>query len=130
MEKIYELEKEHGVATTGAIAEMMDIKPPSVTQMFQKLNEEGYIEYNPYKGATLTSKGKRKAEELQKKHETLTEFLVLVGVEEEDADRDACQIEHVVSQCTVEQLKLFTDYVKETKRGRELFEKFERYCKE
>jgi Mn-dependent transcriptional regulator len=59
IELIYILEQKDGHAHTGTIASEMDIKAPSVTQMLQKLEREGLVQYQSYTGATLTKKGKQ-----------------------------------------------------------------------
>ena len=55
-EIIYILEEEKGMVHTNDIASALDINPASVTEIFQKLNDEGYINYEKYTGVTLTEK--------------------------------------------------------------------------
>ena len=124
LEKIYELSKEKGVANTGQIAEEMNIKPPSVTQMLQKLADEGLVNYNPYKGASLTTKGTKKAEQLMHKHQILSDFLSLLGIDDAIAEQDACKIEHQISPETVTQLRLFLEHMKNSPEGERCIEEF------
>lgn len=58
LETILYLTKGGRPAKTKDIAEAMNIKPPSVSEMLMKLKEEGYVEYKPYLGVSLTEKGK------------------------------------------------------------------------
>ena len=51
IETVFMLEKKGGKAQTGQIAEHMDVKPPSVTEMLGKLQAEGLVQYEPYIGA-------------------------------------------------------------------------------
>jgi Mn-dependent DtxR family transcriptional regulator len=111
IELIYRLEEEHGHAHTGTIAAEMEIKAPSVTQMLQKLQKEGLVEYQGYTGARLTEKGRNLARQLTEKHRVIREFLELIGVDEAAAERDACQIEHHVSARSVQQLEKFVGFL-------------------
>lgn len=58
----------------------------------------------------LTEFGKITGEEFQYRHEILTQFLQFVGVSDEKAEEDACRMEHVVSEETVQQICNFVDY--------------------
>jgi DtxR family Mn-dependent transcriptional regulator len=111
VELIYILEQEHGHAHTGTIAAEMDIKAPSVTEMLQKLEKDGLVEYQSYTGAMLTSKGKKMALTLMEKHRIVQEFLELIGIDGITAERDACQIEHHVSTGSVRRLEKFVEFL-------------------
>ena len=130
IEKIYVLQNLHGTATTGRIAEEMNIKPPSVTQMLQKLSEEGLVDYNPYQGAVLTSKGEEKAKALMKSHRTISDFLVLLGIDARCAEDDACRVEHHISKETCERLRDFVHYMNSTKEGNRMLSEFSKWRKE
>jgi DtxR family Mn-dependent transcriptional regulator len=84
----------------------------SVTEMFQKLDSEGFINYEKYSGVTITSKGKKVVNDLRKKHDTLKEFLIILGIEPKLADDEACKIEHVVEAETIHKLLKFVEFVK------------------
>lgn len=101
VETIYCLEKKEGRASTGTLAALMGVKPPSITELLQKLEKEGFVKYQSHAGATLTPKGRVLAEELMRKHRAVEEFLVTIGIRKETAEIDACQIEHHVSHETV-----------------------------
>ena len=73
------LERQEGRAQTGRIAEAIDVKPPSVTEMLRKLEQEGLIVYESYAGATLTPAGEEITPELQRKHKKFAELLELPG---------------------------------------------------
>jgi DtxR family Mn-dependent transcriptional regulator len=114
IETIYALEVKVGTAHTGDIATELDIKPASVTEMMQKLSDMQLVKYEPYHGVSLTSKGKRIAKELMQRHETLAKFLIILGVDEETAESDACQIEHHVTPKTMKRLTNFVEYIHST----------------
>lgn len=114
IETIYELESRGGSASTGDIASKLEIKPASATEMMQKLSEMGYVRYEPYHGVSLTTKGRKIAKELMHRHEVLAQFLTILGVDEETAESDACQIEHHVTPKTMKRLTKFVNYIQST----------------
>lgn len=114
---VYELDQQDGRARTKAIARRLGVKEPSVTEMLQRLKKKGFVEYEPYYGATLTSKGKRLAEDLIKKHSTLAKFLKVIGADEETAEEAACKIEHVVTSKTMEKVRKFLKFLNESPKN-------------
>jgi DtxR family Mn-dependent transcriptional regulator len=128
IETVFKFEKDGGKAQTGQIAEHMDVKPPSVTEMLRKLQDEGLVNYEPYLGATLTEKGKKMADELMARHKIIADFLEIIGVERELADVDACQIEHHVSRASAEQLRKFVEFIRTAPRDPQWIENFRKYC--
>lgn len=66
LEAIYDIQEETSkVAKTGELAKILNVKPSSVTEMLIKLRDMGYVDYQPYKGAKLTRKGKSLQGELR-----------------------------------------------------------------
>jgi len=111
-ELIYILQEEKGTVHTKDVASALDVNPASVTEIFQKLSDEEYINYEKYSGVTLTEKGRIIAVKTKKKHDTLKSFLILLGVDEEIADEDACKIEHNVDPETMRKLRKFVKFAK------------------
>ncbi len=111
VETIYDLIQEFGYARVADIAHALNVKPPSVTNMLQKLDEQNFVTYKRYRGVVLTTKGRQLAEKLEKRHHALKEFLVMIGVSEENAEKDACEIEHKINRETVEKLARFVEFV-------------------
>ena len=111
IEVIYSLEKKKGSAHTNDIALKLKVKPPSVTEMLQKLHDLGLVNYKPYQGAVLSSSGAKMAQELMQRHRTLAEFFEIIGIDKETAEVDACQIEHHVTAKTIRQLNNFIKFV-------------------
>jgi len=106
LERIYMLVHEKGYARVASIAEMLDVQAPSVTRMVQKLAEEGYVNYEKYRGITLTEKGSDIGGRLQNRHTVLSEFLRMIGVTSEDVIwRDVEGIEHHVSPGTMRRIE-------------------------
>ena len=110
VELLYQLEKQQSPVHTNDVASALSISAASVTEIFQKLHEEGYIVYKKYAGVTLTKKGRRVAISTQKKHDILKKLLMTLGVKEEIADQDACRIEHIVHPETIEKLTKFVAF--------------------
>ncbi len=100
-----------GYAQVKDVSKLLEVGPSSVTEMFQKLTKAGFINYEKYGGVTLTTKGKKLAKETKKKHLMLHNFLMILGLEDNIADEDACKIEHVLNPETVERLTKFVEFV-------------------
>ena len=128
IEIIHALELEEGRAATGRIAAEMGVKPSSATEMLQKLQNEGLLHYESYAGATLTDSGRRLALELKGKHRAIADFLEIIGVDRNSAEKDACQMEHHVGRETMERLKKFVQFAGLSSRQPIWIENFKRYC--
>lgn len=112
VEIVYIIQNKKEKVHTSDIASAFNINPASVTEIFQKLSDEDYINYEKYTGVTLTEKGRKIAMTTKKKHDTLKSFLILLGVDEEIADEDACKIEHHVNPETMRKLRKFVKFAK------------------
>jgi len=112
IETICVLEQRNGRAQTGMIASRMGVKPPSITEMLQKLEREGLIQYESYNGAILTGSGKKLAREMMQKHRIIANLLEILGIDRELAEVDACQIEHHVSPETLKRLEQFVEFAR------------------
>jgi DtxR family Mn-dependent transcriptional regulator len=113
VEVIQQIEEQEGQVGTNSLASAMGIKPPSVTEVLQKLQHEGYIHYIPYSGTTLTARGRELAEELRRKHRAIADFLVIIGISPGIAEIDACQIEHHVTDETIRRLEMLLYSIRE-----------------
>jgi DtxR family Mn-dependent transcriptional regulator len=101
LEALYTLTQDGKTATTSEISRRLNIAPPSVTEMLQKLAEAGYINYLPYQGVTLTSKGFALAEKMTRKHRILERFLHdVLRVRKDRVHGEACEMEHALSDST------------------------------
>ena len=113
LEVVYELIQTKGYARASEIAERLNVKPPSVTGMLQKLHRMGLIVYERYRGLTLTEKGEEIARFSQQKHMTITKFLQILGITEKTAKSDAEGIEHHIHRNTVRRIRRFVDFALE-----------------
>ncbi len=112
LEAIDEVVQKKQYAKVNDVAKILGVGLSSVTEMFQKLDNEGLINYEKYSGVTLTTKGKHVVNELKKKHETLKEFFLILGLESNIADSEACKVEHVIEEETIKKLLNFVEFVK------------------
>ena len=101
LERIHELIEEKGYARVVDIASSLNVKQASVTSMVQRLDGLGYLNYEKYRGLILTEKGKEVATQIQQRHETLTRFFSIFGLDPETQRRDIEGIEHHLSPETV-----------------------------
>ena len=112
LEIIGELVELKGYATTLDISRYMNVSAPSVTKMLQRLDENGFLEYEKYHGINLTDKGTQVAEGIRQKHGILLEFFEILGVGYETANQDAEGIEHHLNPKTIKQLRKFITFLK------------------
>ena len=112
LEVIYELVQYKGYSTVIDISEYLNVSSPSVTYMIQRLNESGYLNYEKYRGIRLTDKGIHVAKNIQERHGMLAEFLKMIGVDEDTANKDAEGIEHYLQPKTLEKLEQFIEDIK------------------
>jgi DtxR family Mn-dependent transcriptional regulator len=90
------------------IAKRMDITMPSVTGALKNLEKQGFVSHARYDWINLTPEGKRIAEEVFRRHRVLREFLTgILGIDSKTAERDACGMEHAVSEITLDRLVRF-----------------------
>ena len=86
------------------LADHFGYSKPSISRAVSLLAEAGYIERADDGTITLTSSGTGVAESVYHRHETLTSWLVSIGVDPQTAADDACRIEHVISEETFDHI--------------------------
>ena len=114
LERILELVQETGQARVGDIANSLNVRQASVTNMVKKLCELGYVDHEKYKrGLVLTKKGQQVALEIQRRHETLSSFFSMLELDDETQRRDIEGIEHHLSRGTVRVLEDLVSFFEE-----------------
>jgi DtxR family Mn-dependent transcriptional regulator len=99
LKEIYKLEAAGRRATTSALAEVLEISPPSVTAMLKKLATLGLVQHERYHGATLTEPGERVALEVIRHHRLLEQYLVeTLGLSIDAVHAEADRLEHALSE--------------------------------
>ena len=89
------------------LATRLGVSYPTASKVVARLQEEGYIETQPYRAIFLTSSGKKLAKKCKERHQIVLEFLIRLGVDEATAEFDAEGIEHHISEQTLEIMKQF-----------------------
>lgn len=116
---IFHLEQKalEGVSTN-AIAEQMDTKASSVTDMIKKLSEKGVINYVKYQGVTLTQEGRKTALSIIRKHRLWEVFLVeTLDFSWDEVHEIAEQLEHIHSEKLIDRLDKLLDFPKYDPHG-------------
>ncbi len=105
LEKILMIQKRTGEVRSIDIATELGFSKPSISVAMKKLRENGYIEMDSNNYITLTDNGLKIAKRIYDRHQTLTKFLVQLGVSKQNAEDDACKIEHDISDETFSCIK-------------------------
>ena len=100
LETILVLEKKNGSVRSVDIASEMNFSRPSVSVAMKHFREDGLITVSKDGHITLTEKGRALAIATYERHKLLTSLLIGIGVDEETAKKDACGIEHHISEIT------------------------------
>ena len=107
LKTILVLEEQNGSVRSVDVAERLHFSKPSVSKAMKLLQEGGYLEMDPEKRLHLTTLGKTAAESVYEKHAVLVEALLAIGVTLETAEKDACEIEHAISEEAFHRIKAF-----------------------
>ena len=97
LEAMLMLKKERGYIRSVDVADKLGVTKPSVSYATKRLNESGYISFDPAGMIVLEARGLEIAERMLERHNLLTELLIGLGVSPETARDDACKIEHDLS---------------------------------
>lgn len=89
--------------------------PSSVTKMVQKLDKDGYLIYERYRGLMLTPKGQKLGKRLLQRHDLLEQFLRLIGVDEDKIYGDVEGIEHHLSWNSIDRIADLVQLLEEDK---------------
>ena len=105
LEAILVLQKEKGMVRSVDVARHMEVSKPSVCHAVATLRDGGFLTMDSDYFLHLTDVGREVAEQIYEKHCFFTERLIAVGVDPETAEREACRMEHVISDESFERLK-------------------------
>ena len=105
LEAVLVLEKEKGMVRSVDVARHMEVSKPSVSHAVTTLKEDGFLTMDDDFFLHLTDLGREVAEQTYEKHRFFTDLLTEAGVDPALAERDACRMEHVISQESFEHLK-------------------------
>lgn len=108
LEQILELINTKGYARVVDIAQRLDISQASVTNMVQRLDAEGLLKYEKYRGLALTTAGEELAKNITRRHQLLTDFLKLLGLDDQTIYHDVEGMEHHISPETLRVIEALT----------------------
>ena len=111
LEMILRLTEEKGYARSVDIATGLGVSKPSVSVAMKQLREGGYILMDKDNYISLTDSGMEIAQRIYERHKVLTKILVMIGVDPETAQEDACKVEHDISAQTFDAIKAQIDRV-------------------
>ena len=117
LEAMLVLQEKHGYIRSIDIAKYLGVTKPSVSYAVKRLRESGYINMNANGPITLAPAGYKIARRIYERHKALTAFLVKLGVSQEQAEEDACKIEHDISHETYVAICDFVNEGSEEKLG-------------
>lgn len=103
IETIYELAQQgDGSVRSTDVADALGFSKASVARATKNLREQGYIDQKHYGAITLTDKGREYGEHVLMRHRVLRAFLIdALGVNEQQANDEACEMEHAISEDTL-----------------------------
>ena len=102
LETILMLKETKGEVRSVDIAAEMQVTKPSVSYAMKRLRENGYIMMDKDNLISLTEEGYLIAQKIYRRHRVIAQFLMQIGVNEQDAKADACKLEHDISAATFE----------------------------
>ena len=105
LEAILVLYKKTGMVRSVDVARHLEVSKPSVCHAVATLRDGGFLTMDEDYFLHLTDAGLEVAEQIYEKHRFFTERLIEAGVDQETAERDACRMEHVISQESFERLR-------------------------
>ena len=107
LETILILSRKKSLVRAIDIGEYMGFSKPSVSRAMHLLRDENYIRIGDDGGISLTAEGMEIAYKIYERHELLSRALMMLGVDEKTAVRDACRMEHVISDETFRAIKSY-----------------------
>ena len=109
LEQISTLIEKKGYARVVDIAQNLNISQASVTGMIQRMDSDGLVSYEKYRGVILTAEGEKIATAIIKRHKSLTEFFNLFGLNDEETYQDIEGMEHHMNPNTLRTIQALTD---------------------
>ena len=130
LQVIFHLEESNRVARAKDIADQMSVQRASVTGALKALASRGLINYSPYSHITLTVEGRHIAQDIVRRHNTLREFFIAtLQLDPQQAEANACRIEHAIDAVAVDRLVHFLEFLKFCPRTNlEWLDGFALYC--
>ncbi len=110
LEAIYEISASKQNVRITDIALRLGISKPSVNRAVNTLKNHGLVWHEPYGDIVLTERGRKMGESVNRRHIMIKNFFMKVlSLTENDAEKEACRIEHSISENTVEKMKRYME---------------------
>ncbi|SHI10277.1 iron (metal) dependent repressor, DtxR family [Sporobacter termitidis DSM 10068] len=122
LEMAYRLCLQNEYTRVGKLSELLNVKPPSASKMIFKLANLGFLEYDRYEIILLTEKGRELGAYLLRRHNTVEEFLKLIGCA--NPLEEAELIEHSLSPSTVRDLNDLLEFFSSNAEARSAYEAY------
>ncbi len=131
IEAIYHIITRDQVARSKDIATSLGVSRASVTEALRTLSKKNLIHYAPYEPITLTTIGKKTAEDVIFRHNALKRFFIeVLAIDPKTAEVGACKVEHSAPPEVIERMISFIDFLQICPRGGDnLLQGFADYCK-
>ena len=107
LEAILMIQNRHGYARSIELAQQLNVTKPSVSVAVHALEKKGYLAIDGDKYLHLTEEGRKIAEKIYERHCFLKDALIAIGVEEAQAEDEACKMEHAISDHTFSLMKKY-----------------------
>ena len=112
LERILELIDSKGYARVVDIAKSLEISQASVTNMVKRLDGDGLLKYEKYRGLVLTAAGETLARNITRRHQLLSDFLTLLRLDKQVIHHDVEGMEHHISPPTLRAIEALTAQLK------------------
>ncbi len=126
MERIAELVAHKGYARVTDVAEELDLTPSAVSNMVRRLAARGFVNYERYRGFSLTDEGRAVAARIKARHEVLSQLLGQLGLSQETIETEVEDIEHHLRPQTLEILARLVEYWETHPQQLQAFHRFAR----
>src|ERR1700746_1401236 len=113
LEQILDLINTKGYARVADIAHGLKISQASVTNMVQRMDAEGLLKYEKYRGLVLTTAGETLARNIMRRHQLLSDFLRMLGINEEVIYHDVEGMEHHISPQTLNAIEALMEALRD-----------------
>lgn len=121
LERIAELIEEKGYARVADVASQLDLSSSTVSNMVRRLADRGFLNYEKYRGFSLTTEGKAVAARIKARHETLSALLGQLGLDPKIIEAEVEEIEHHLKPQTLDLLNKLVSFWKENPKELERF---------
>ena len=126
LERIQELIDQKGYARVADLAASLHLSTSAVSNMVRRLAQRGYVNYERYRGFTLTATGRQVAQHVKARHKILTQFLELLGLHSETVNREVEDIEHHLRPETLATLSQLVEFWRANPGHLRAFKRFAR----